>query len=235
MSTMVGIIGSGNIGAGVARMAVAAGLDVVLSNSRGPESLTDLVSELGALASADTVEGAAARADLIVLAVPISVYPHLPAKALEGKVVIDASNYVPQFTGVDPALDGLNMPTSEHVQAQWPAAKVVKALNNVDYVRLPQLPRPVGAPDRAALPLAGNDDDAKADVIAFLDRVGFDSVDLGPLANSWRSEPGTPLYVAPYSRERVPASDDPYTRFLEAEPVAVQLETVADLAAAATR
>lgn len=175
----IGIIGSGNIGAGVARLAVTAGLTMVLANSRGPESLGDLVTELGDAASAETVEGAIARADLVVLALPFGAYDQLPAAALAGKTVLDATNYYPDRDGHVAALDEGTITSSELLASAFPDAAVVKGMNNVDFLRLTQLPKAAGAADRTALPIAGDDTNAKVRVAAFLDAVGFDALDLG--------------------------------------------------------
>lgn len=230
---VIGIIGSGNIGAAVARMATTAGLAVVISNSRGPATLADLVAELGDTAIADTVAGAAARAEVVVVAVPLAAYSSLAPQMLAGKVVIDAMNYYPDRDGPMPELTGSGLSSSEFLQRQWPGAQVVKALNNVDAVRLPLLPRPAGRPDRTALPVSADDAGAMATVIEVLDRIGFDTLSLGSLSESWRSQPGTPIYVAPYFRDREPASEDPYQRFVEAEPVPVPLARARELADAA--
>lgn len=232
---LVGIIGSGNIGTGVARLATAAGLNVVISNSRGPASLADLVAELGATASADTPAGVASRADIVVLAFPLAVYQDLPVAELAGRVVIDAMNYYPQYTGPIPDIDQRGIPSSQLVHEFLPGARVVKALNNVDYVRLTRLARPAGDPTRSALPIAGDDPQAKAQATVFLDAIGFDVLDLGGLDESWRTQPGTPLHVAPYSRDLPVPSEDPYTRFMAAETVPVPLAQAQTLAAQATR
>ncbi|MDF1488592.1 NADPH-dependent F420 reductase [Tessaracoccus caeni] len=229
----IGIIGSGNIGAGVARLAVTAGLTVVLANSRGPESLSDLVTELGDAASADTVEGAIAQADLVVLALPFGAYDQLPAAALAGKTVLDATNYYPDRDGHIAALDEGTITSSELLASAFPDAAVIKGMNNVDFLRLTQLPMAAGAADRTALPIAGDDADAKARVAAFLDAVGFDALDLGALAEGRRSQPGTPIYVTPYYRPAEPPVEDPMQAFVTATPVPVPLGRAQELAASA--
>lgn len=231
---VVGVIGSGNIGAGVARLATAAGLRVVVSNSRGPETLQELVAELGERASADSPAGAAQQADLVVLAVPLRAYADLPVAALAGKVVVDATNYYPARDGQITELDSAETTSSEIVQRAAPLARVVKALNTVDFVRLPRLARPAGAPDRTALPVAGDDPEAKASAIELLDAIGFDAVDAGSLAEGWRFQPGTPTYVQPYSRPGASDTDDPLRQFLDAEPVPVPASQAHALLDAAT-
>jgi 8-hydroxy-5-deazaflavin:NADPH oxidoreductase len=196
--TTVGLIGSGYIGTTVARLAIAAGHQVVLSNSRGPQTLGDLVAELGPQARAARSGEAAMAGDIVVVTVPVKAYPNLPADALAGKIVIDTGNYYPQRDGQVPELDSTSLTDSEFLLRCIPAAKVVKGFNNIFFKHLQNLPRPAGAPDRTYLPIAGNDAAAKATVTEFLDSIGYGTVDTGPLAEGWRQQPNTPVYVAPY-------------------------------------
>ncbi len=196
--TTIGLIGSGNIGSTVARLAVAAGHDVVLSNSRGPETLRDLVAELGPKARAATAAEAAAAGELVVVTVPLRAYREVPAEPLAGKVVIDTNNYYPERDGVFGELEDGSGTTGELLQAHLPQARVVKALNNIWVGHLGALGRPAGSPDRSALPIAGDDAAAKAAVTELLDSLGFDAVDAGPLAENWRTQRDTPVYVTPY-------------------------------------
>ena len=191
----LGIIGAGNIGSNVARAAVAAGYTVVIANSRGPETLTDLIAELGPNASAATAEQAAAKADFALVAVPLHKYREVPVDQLAGKVVMDANNYYPQRDGRIAALDANESTTSELLQAHLPTSTVVKAFNNIPATHIPTDGLPAGDPNRRALPIAGNDADAVAQVAAFLDSIGFDSVNVGTLAESWKVERDTPAYV----------------------------------------
>ncbi|WBB67230.1 NADPH-dependent F420 reductase [Micromonospora sp. WMMD812] len=196
--TTLGLIGSGNIGGTLARLAVAAGYDVVLSNSRGPETLRDLVEELGPRARAGTVREAAEAGDLVVVSVPLKAYRDLPAEPLAGKVVLDTNNYYPQRDGTIAELDSGAATSSELLQRHLSAARVVKVFNNINFRHLATLPRPVGEADRSALPIAGDDPDARATAEDFLDRIGFDAVDAGRLAEGWRYQPGTPAYGVIY-------------------------------------
>jgi predicted dinucleotide-binding enzyme len=179
--TTIGIIGSGHIGGTVARLSVAAGHSVVLSNSRGPDTLKELAGELGPRASAATAAEAAAAGDLVVVSIPVRAYASVPAGPLAGKVVMDTGNYYPQRDGQLAELDSGALTTTGLLQRH-----------------LLSLARPSGAADRTFLPIAGDDPAARAAVIAFLDSIGYGAVDGGPLADSWRQEPGTPLYGAPY-------------------------------------
>jgi predicted dinucleotide-binding enzyme len=196
----IGLIGSGKIGSTVARLATAAGYDVVLSNSRGPETLADLVSELGPRARAATPAEAGAAGDLVVVTIPLSAYPRVPVEPLAGKVVIDTNNYYPERDGTIPQLDDESTTSSELLQQHLPTSKVVKAFNNIYYVHLAVLARPAGSPDRSALAIGGDDPDAKAAVAAFFNAIGYDPVDAGPLAEGWRYQPDTAAYCAVYQQ-----------------------------------
>ncbi|MDD2859413.1 MAG: NAD(P)-binding domain-containing protein [Candidatus Nanopelagicales bacterium] len=197
--TTLGLIGSGKIGSTVARLAVAAGYDVVLSNSRGPETLSELVEELGPRARAGTAAEAAEAGDIVVVTIPLRAYREVPVAPLAGKVVIDTNNYYPQRDGEIAELDDESTTTSELLQAHLPESHVVKAFNNIWYVALLQLARPTGAADRSAIVIAGDDAAAKATVTEFLDRIGYDTLDAGPLAEGWRFQRDTAAYAGVYS------------------------------------
>ena len=200
MATL-GFIGSGNIGTAVARLAVAAGIDVVLSNSRGPETLAETVAELGERARAATPEEAARAGDWVVVSIPLAAYQQLPAATLAGKVVLDTINYYPFRDGRIEVLDSGKTTTSELVQEHLDGAQLVKAFNNISEHHIPTLARPAAAADRTALPIAGDDPQAKSDAAHLISRLGFDTVDAGSLADSWRFEPETDPYVMPYSAD----------------------------------
>jgi predicted dinucleotide-binding enzyme len=197
--TTVGLIGSGNIGGTVARLAVAAGYDVVLSNSRGPETLQALVDELGPGARAATPAEAAEAGDLVVVTIPLKAYRSVPVEPLAGKVVIDTNNYYPDRDGRIAELDDDSTTSSELLQQHLPSSKVIKGFNNIYYVHLQSLARPVGAADRSALAVAGDDPAAKATVTAFFDAIGYDTVDAGPLAEGRRFAPGSKAYGDAYA------------------------------------
>lgn len=203
--TTVGFIGSGHIGSTVARLSVAAGHHVIMSNSRGPETLKELVDELGPLAQAATGEQAAGEGEIVVVTIPLRAYQSVPAAPLAGKPVIDTCNYYPQRDGQVAELDSGSLTSSELIQRQLAAAHVVKAFNNIVYRHLLSLSRPSGAADRTFLPIAGDDAHAKTTVTAFLDSIGYGAVDVGVLAESWRQEPGSPAYGAPYGSFSDPA------------------------------
>ena len=206
----IGIIGAGHIGSNVARAAIAHGYDVVLSNSRGPDTLADLIAELGPHARASTPAEAAAAGDFVLVAIPLKNYAAVPVAPLAGKVVLDANNYYPARDGRIGALDRNEATTSGLLQAHLPGSHVVKAFNNIMAKQIPTDGTPTNTPDRRALPVAGNDDGAKAFAATFLDALGFDAVDIGTLDESWRVERDTPAYVtrstAEELRERVAAA-----------------------------
>ena len=196
--TTVGLVGSGRIGGAVAKLAVAAGHPVILSNSRGPDTLRDLASELGPLARAGTGQEAAEGGDLVVVTIPLRAFQEIPAGPLAGKVVLDTCNYYPQRDGQFPELDSGALTSSELIQRHLAESVVVKVFNNIFFKHLVSLSRPAGAPDRSFLPIAGDEPEAKAAVTAFFDSIGYGAVDAGPLAEGWRQQPGTPVYGAPY-------------------------------------
>lgn len=190
----LGLIGAGHIGSQLARLAVRAGYDVVLSNSRGPASLSALVAELGPRARAATVEEAARAGDLVVVSIPLRAWRSVPVAPLKGKVVIDTNNYYPQRDGHIRELDDESTTTAELLQAHLPRSKVVKAFNHIYAAALTTDGQPPGTPNRRALAIAGDDADAKAVVARLIDQFGFDVVDLGPLAEGWRIQRDTPGY-----------------------------------------
>src|SRR3970282_1232686 len=153
----IGLIGAGHIGSQLARLAIANGYDVVLSNSRGPETLSALVAELGPRARAAKPADAAQAGNLVVVTVPLKNYRAVPGAPLAGKIVIDTNNYYPQRDGHIPELDNESTHTSELLQAHLPASKVVKAFNHIYAAELTTHGQPAGTPDRRALVIAGDD------------------------------------------------------------------------------
>ena len=192
--TTIGLIGAGHIGSQVARLAVAHGYNVVISNSRGPETLADLVAELGPTARAGTPVEAATAGDIVVVTVPLKNYRSAPVEPLRGKVVIDTNNYYPQRDGHIPELDNESTTTAELLQAHLPTSKVVKAFNHIYAAELTTHGQPAGTKNRRALVIAGDDREAKATVTGLIDQFGFDVVDAGPLKEGWRIQRDTPGY-----------------------------------------
>ena len=190
----IGLIGAGHIGSQIARLAVANGYNVVISNSRGPETLSQLVAELGPKARAATVLEAARAGDMVVVTIPLKDYRSVPVEPLAGKIVIDTNNYYPDRDGHIPELDNESTTTSELLQKHLPASKVVKAFNHIYAAELTTHGQPAGTKNRRALVIAGDDQGAKATVTHLLDQFGFDTVDAGPLKEGWRIQRDTPGY-----------------------------------------
>ncbi len=178
--TTLGLIGSGQIGSTVARLAVEAGYDVVLSNSRGPETLAELVAELGPRARAASGAEAAAPETSCSSSVPLHAYPSLPAAPWPGRPCWIPATTTRSATGRSTALDTGSLTDSEYLARHLPGARVVKVFNNIFFKHLQNLARPGRvAPDRTYLPIAGDDAEAKRSVIEFLDSIGYGAVDAG--------------------------------------------------------
>jgi len=192
----IGIIGAGNIGGALATRLTAVGHQVFIANSRGPETLAGLASQTGAtpVSSSD----AARSGELVVVTIPMKNIPNLPRGLFDGVpndvVVVDTCNYYPQQR--DGRIDGIENGSTE---SQWVAQQlgrpVIKAFNNIYAQHLRDRGKPAGAPNRIALPVAGDDKRAKAAVMRLVDELGFDAVDAGSLSESWRQQPGTPVYA----------------------------------------
>ena len=193
--TTIGIIGSGHVGSNLARAAIAHGYDVVLSNSQGPDSLADLVSELGPQASAGTPAEAAAAGDFAIVAIPLTTIDRVPVEPLAGKVVIATINYFPERLGHIPEVDDGAITAPGLLQAHLPASKVVRAFSMIDAADMSGDGHPEGDPKRRALALAGDDPAAKQLVAGLYQEFGFDALDIGGLDESWRIEAGQPTFV----------------------------------------
>jgi 8-hydroxy-5-deazaflavin:NADPH oxidoreductase len=193
--TTIGIIGSGLVGSNLAKAAIAHGYDVVLSNSRGPGTLAGLVADLGPKARAATPAEAAAAGDFAVVAIPLTAIGQVPVEPLAGKVVIATVNYFPQRDGHFPEIDNGTATVPGLLQAHLPASRVVRAFTMLGAADMSGDGHPEGDPKRRALALAGDDAAAK-DLVARLYReFGFDAVDIGGLAESWRVDPGQPAFA----------------------------------------
>ena len=192
--TTIGFIGSGNIGSSVARTAIEHGYDVVLSNSRGPETLADLIAELGPRARAATPAEAALAGDFVVVTTPMTALESLPAEELAGKIVIDTNNYYWERDGRIPEIDNGEITSSGYVQRALPGAKVAKGFNHIGAADIPVDGKPAGDPDRRAIATASDFAEASDLVTKLYDEFGFDTVNIGPLADSWRVERDQPAY-----------------------------------------
>ena len=199
----IGIIGAGHIGGNLTRRFTALGHQVFVANSRGPDSLKDLAAETGA--SAVTVGEAARQGDVVIITIPVKNVPNLPrdlfAKTPSSTVVVDTGNYYPQRDGHIPEIE------AGTTESRWTSRQlrrpVVKAFNNIYALHLLERGKPAGSPGRIALPVAGDDKAAKAVIIKLLDELGFDGVDAGGLDDSWRQQPGTPVYGTDFDAEGV--------------------------------
>ncbi|WP_407702086.1 NADPH-dependent F420 reductase [Streptomyces toyocaensis] len=192
----IGIIGAGNIGGNLTRRLTALGHDVSVANSRGPHTLKELAEETGARPV--RAEEAARGAEVVVVTVPLKAVPDLPSglfeEAAEGVAVIDTGNYYPQQR--DGRIAGIE--DEGITESRWTERRighgVIKAFNGTYAQDILDRHRPAGAPDRMALPVAGDDEAAKRKVRALIDELGFDTVDAGGIDDSWRQQPGTPVY-----------------------------------------
>lgn len=184
----IGIIGSGRIGSTAARLFVGAGHEVALANSRGPETLTDTVEELGERASARTVEDAASSAELVLVAIPFGRYRELPPEALGGRIVVDAMNYFPDRDGHLRELDEDATTSTELLAAHLPDARVVKAFNTMRSADLGERGSQGPMDERLVMPVAGDDKEAKDRVSALIEEIGFAPIDSGSLAEGGRRQ-----------------------------------------------
>ena len=204
--TTIGFIGAGNIGSNVARAAVAHGYDVVLSNSRGPQSLGALIEELGPRARAATAEDAARAGDVVVVTVPLKAYRQVPVEPLAGKIVLDTNNYYFERDGHIAELDDGTATVSGLLQEHLPQSKVAKAFNHIQAAQIPTDGAPAGTPDRRALATSSDYPEAVEFVTAFYDELGYDTVDSSPLSESWRVERDRPAYVVRQNAEELRAN-----------------------------
>jgi predicted dinucleotide-binding enzyme len=193
----IGIIGAGNMGATLAFRLTQLGHQVTIANSRGPQTLADVANRTGA--TPVPISQVSSKADVVIVAIPEKSVPAVAAGLLsalpEDTVIVDTGNYVPQLR--DGHIDAIDagLPESHWVQSQL-RHPVVKAFNTIRPASLADLGKPAGAPGRIAVPVAGDDPAARAVVLELADQLGFDGLDVGPLAESWRQQPGTPVYTA---------------------------------------
>lgn len=194
--TTIGIIGAGHIGSTLAQGLIGLGHDVVISNSRGPESLAELIAELGPKAKAATPAEAAAAGEWAIVTVPMKSLDAVPVEQLEGKIVFDTCNYYWERDGRISVLDENETTTSEMVQAHLPSSRIVKAFNHIRAAEILTDGTPAGTENRRALATASEFPDAIALVTEIYDAFGLDTVNVGPLSESWRVERDRPAYAA---------------------------------------
>jgi predicted dinucleotide-binding enzyme len=201
----IGLIGAGNIGGTLAQLFVDVGHAVAISNARGPETLADQAEALGLRAQALTVERAARFGDVVVEAIPYEHVTTLPADALAGTIVVTASNYYPDRDGTIAFAEGQTH--SERVAAHLAESRVVKAFNTIYYEHLREQGNPEAPRDaRRVIPLAGDDEDAKATVADLIEQIGFAPLDLGGLREGGRRmQPGSPIYNETLTRPEAEA------------------------------
>lgn len=204
----LGIVGAGKMGTTIARAAIEAGYDVAIAGSGSPGEIALTVDVLAPGARAAAVDEVIRHAGIVVLAVPTHRFRELDPDAFAGKILVDAMNYWQPVDGDDIELSAAPDGTSAVVQAYFPSARVVKALNQLGYHELDEFRRPRGAADRVAIGVAGDDEAAVRAVMALVDRIGFDPVDAGRLADGQALEPdGSPFavtYTAAQLAELVP-------------------------------
>jgi predicted dinucleotide-binding enzyme len=206
----IGIIGAGHVGGTLAQRLTAAGHDVAIANSREPTTLRKLEDQLGEHGRAVTAEQAAALGDVVIVAIPFGRYTELPTEATAGKIVVDASNYLPERDGHIAALDDGRMSSSELMQQQLPRAKVVKAFNAMQWDHLRDYGRSGGAATRYGIPVSGDDPNAKHEVEDLVEQLGFEPVDAGDLSHGGRKhQPGTPVFTADMTATELHARLDP--------------------------
>ena len=201
----LGIVGAGKLGMALARAALAAGYEVAIAGSGAAERIELTVDVLAPGAIASTVAEVVESADVIVLAVPTHRFRDLPSDLFDGKIVVDAMNYWPDTDGDDAELASADSGSSAVVQAHFAGARIVKSLNQLGYHELDEYPRDHGAPDRIAIAAAGDDRLAVRTVIRLIDRLGFDPVDGGPLANGKQLEPDGSPYARTYTADALTA------------------------------
>jgi 8-hydroxy-5-deazaflavin:NADPH oxidoreductase len=200
----IAIVGTGHIGATLAERFVDVGRDVVVSNSRGPDSLSELVAELGPRASAATAADAVRGGDLIVVCVPLKAFRDVPTDGTAGKVVIDTMNYFPERDGRFEEIESGQVGSSELLAEHLGSRRVVKAFNTIVWDRLRNEGKPPGSPNRIALAISGDDAEAKVIVSELVSEIGFEPVDVGSLEDAGRKQqPGGPLFTAELSPDEL--------------------------------
>ena len=204
--TRVGIIGAGHIGSTLAKGLVERGYEVVIANSRGPETLSELIADLGERATAATATDAAEQGEFVIVTVPLKAYRDVPVEPLAGKIVLDTNNYYWERDGRVAELDDKSTTTAGMLQEHLPASRVAKAFNHITSGTILTDGSPAGTPGRRALATASDFPEASDLVTRIYDEFGFDTVNIGPLSDSWRVERDQPAYVVAQNREELEAN-----------------------------
>jgi predicted dinucleotide-binding enzyme len=201
--TTIGVIGAGHIGRSFSTAAIERGYDIVISNATGPETLTDLVADLGPKARAATAADAAAAGDFALLAIPLPGADDVPVQPLAGKVVLATVNYFPKRDGHFPEIDAGKLTVPGYLQARLPESKVVRVFNHIDAAKIVTDGAPAGTPDRRALGYAGDDPEAKKVASDLYESFGFDAVDVGGLDDAWRLDVDQPTFVVRQNKQEL--------------------------------
>lgn len=204
--TTIGVIGAGHIGRSFSIAAIRAGYDIVISNSQGPETLTDLVSELGAKARAATATDAAEAGDLALVAIPLSGTDGVPVEPLAGKVVLTTNNYFAKRDGPIEEIDSGRHTVPEYLGAHLPTSKIARAFNHIDAAQIVSDGTPKGTPNRRALGYAADDPEAKRRAADLYEEFGFDAVDVGGLDEAWRLDVDQPTFVVRMNHDELIAN-----------------------------
>jgi 8-hydroxy-5-deazaflavin:NADPH oxidoreductase len=204
--TTIGVIGAGRIGRYFSLTAIAHGYDIAIANRRGPETLSDVIGELGPNARPVTVTEAARSSDFALVAVPLPATARLPAGVFAGKVVVTASNYIVDRDGHIPEIDSGVLTVPQYEQAHLSRSRLVRAFNIIDHRQILSDGTPEGTPDRRALAYAADDPDAGKLVADLYNEFGFDAVDAGGLADAWRLDVDQPTFVVRQNAEQLRAN-----------------------------
>ncbi len=197
----ISLVGAGSMAQAITKHAVKAGHQVMISNSRGPETLVQLSKALGC--EAGTVDEAVTFGEIVFIAIPLVAYSSIPVAPLVGKVVVDLLNYFPHRDGHISELQDGEVTTSEFLARHLPQSRIVKAFNAITVEDLEKDARPANSPDRRALPIGGNDAEAKKITTRLVDQLGFDVVDGGSLIETWRFERFRPAYCVPLNKDKL--------------------------------
>jgi 8-hydroxy-5-deazaflavin:NADPH oxidoreductase len=203
---IIGVIGAGHIGRSFSIAAIERGYDVVISNATGPDTLSDLVSELGPKASAATAADAAAAGDFAIVAIPLPGTAAVPVQPLAGKIVLSTCNYFPKRDGRFADIDSGKTTVPGYLQEHLPSSKVIRAFNHLDAASIVSDGTPAGTPNRRALGYAGDDLGAKQLVAGLYEEFGFDAVDVGGLDDAWRLDVDQPAFVVRQNRDELIAN-----------------------------